>query len=126
MMKSRLPILCLLAAVLAGVTPAIAQSVDSVSDVVAKFDTPPRPVKTKAPEYPHDLRSQGVAGIVVVVVVIDESGKVLACEVTKASNEQFKDPALTAMRAWVFEPAKVAGKAVRSKVSIPLKFEVEA
>jgi periplasmic protein TonB len=126
MMKSPRSLCCLFSlALLALATPAVAQSVASVPDVVTKFDTPPRPVKTKPPQYPANMRAQGVSGVVVVSMVIDEGGKVMACEVAKTSNEAFSNPALDAVRGWTFEPAKVAGKAVRAKVSVPLKFEVE-
>ncbi|MBI2511608.1 MAG: TonB family protein [Opitutae bacterium] len=124
------PIRCLFTlaalALAAGVTPVFAGSVADVPDVATKFDTPPRPLKTKPPRYPQNMRAQGVSGVVVVAMVIDDGGKVLVCEVAKSSNEAFSEPALEAVRTWTFEPAKVAGKAVRAKVSIPLKFEVEA
>jgi len=127
MMKTRHPVLCLaLLSVLALATPAIAQSTDSIADVVTKFDTPPKPLKTKPPQYPDKLRSEGVSGVVVVKIVIDVNGKVIAQEVAKTSNDAFNEPALQAVRTWVFEPAAVGGKAVRAKVSVPLKFEVEA
>lgn len=127
MMKSPRSLCCLLVlALLAAVTPAVAQSVADVPDVVTKFDTPPRPVKTKPPQYPANMRADGVSGVVVVAIVIDEGGKVMACEVSKTTNEAFSAPALDAVRTWTFAPAKVAGKTVRAKVSIPLKFEVEA
>jgi protein TonB len=127
MMKPIRPLLCLAAlALAAGATPAFAQSVDSVPDAVTKFDVPPRPVKTKPPQYPQNMRAQGVSGVVVVTMVIDDGGKVIACQVAKASNDAFISPALDAVRTWTFEPAKVAGKNVRARVSIPLKFEVEA
>lgn len=127
MMKPIRSLLCLATlALVAGVTPVFAESVADVPDVVTKFDTPPRPLKTKPPTYPQNMRAQGVSGVVVVAMVIDDSGKVIACEVAKASNDAFAHPALEAVRSWTFEPAKVAGKAVRAKVSVPLKFEVEA
>lgn len=127
MMKPIRLLACLAAlALAAGAVPAFAQSVADVPDVVTKFDTPPRPVKTKPPQYPQRMRAEGVSGVVVVTMVIDDGGKVIACQVAKTSNDAFNDPALEAVRTWVFEPAKVAGKAVRAKVSIPLKFEVEA
>lgn len=126
-MKTLRPLFCLAAlSTLALATPVYAQSVDSVPDAVTKFDTPPRPLKTKAPDYPAKLRSEGVSGAVIVMLVIDESGKVIASEVTKASNEEFKEPALAAVRTWVFAPAKVADKPVRARVSIPLSFSIEA
>jgi protein TonB len=124
------PIRCLLAlaglALVAGTIPALAESVADVPDVVSKFDTPPRPLKTKPPQYPQRMRAEGVSGVVVVTMVIDDAGKVIACQIAKTSHDAFNEPALAAVRNWVFEPAKVAGKAVRAKVSIPLKFEVEA
>lgn len=127
MMKPIRPLLCVAAlASLALATPALAQSVGNVPDVVAKFDTPPRPLKTKPPRYPEKLRQEGVSGAVVVVLIVDEGGKVIASEVMKASNAEFREPALEAVRNWTFEPAKVAGKPVRAKVSIPLNFSVEA
>lgn len=127
MMKTIRALSCSIAlACLAAAVPAFAQSVDSVPDAVTKFDTPPQPLKTKPPQYPNRMRSEGVAGLVVVTMVIDEGGKVIACQIAKTSNDAFNDPALDAVRTWTFVPAKVAGKAVRAKVSIPLKFEVEA
>ncbi len=56
---------------------------------------------------------------------IDAAGKVVAAEVSKASNEGFREPALVAVKQWVFEPAKLAGKAVPARVTIPLMFNVE-
>lgn len=127
MMKtSRRLFCCAAVACLALALPASAQSVDSVPDVVAKFDVPPRPLKTKPPVYPAKLRDEGVSGAVIVTLVVDEAGKVMAAEATKASHEDFRDPALKAVRDWTFVPAQVAGKAVRARVSVPLNFSVEA
>lgn len=126
MMKttSRLTLAALLA-MLAFALPAAAQSVDSIADVAAKFDDAPRPLKTKAPRYPEKLRAQGVSGAVVVVLVIDEAGKVMAAEASKASHDEFREPAVLAVREWTFVPAKVAGKAVRARVNIPVTFSLE-
>lgn len=128
MMKTLRPLLCgaALASLALATPPALAQSVDSVADAVVKFDTPPRPLKTKPPRYPEKMRSAGVSGTVVVMMVIDEGGKVIACEAAKATNDEFRAPAIEAVRTWSFEPARVAGKPVRARVSIPLKFEAEA
>lgn len=112
-------------ACLALALPAAAQSVDSITDVVAKFDVPPRPLKTKPPAYPAKLREAGVTGAVVVLIVIDEAGRVIAAEVSKASHDEFREPAIKAVRAWTFEPGKVGGKPVRVRVSVPLNFSME-
>jgi protein TonB len=126
-MKTLRSLLCLASlAALAAAAPAYAESIENVPNVATKSDTPPRPLKTKAPRYPEQLRADGVSGAVLVALVIDEGGKVIASEVTKASNDGFRSPALEAVRTWTFEPAKVAGKPVRAKVSIPLNFSAEA
>jgi TonB family protein len=110
---------------LALLAPAAAPLIHAETAAV-KFDTPPRPLKTRAPEYPSDLRQQGVSGAVSVLVDIDEAGKVVNVEVSKASNDRFRAPALDAVKQWVFSPAKQDGKAVRARVTIPLLFSVES
>lgn len=102
-----------------------AQSVDSVSDAVAKFDVPPQPLKTKPPRYPADMRAAGVTGAVVVRIVIDESGKVMAADVAKASHDGFREAAIEAVREWTFKPAQVGGKPVRARVNVPLNFSID-
>jgi len=104
--------------------PTAAQSVDSFADAVAKFDVPPRPLKTKPPRYPVSMRAEGVAGAVVVRLIIENNGKVIAAEVIKASRDEFREPALEAVREWTFQPAQVGGKAVRARVNVPLTFSV--
>lgn len=101
---------------------ALAITVAEVTDVSPKADEAPAPVRTVAPEYPSSLHEAKVNGVVSVVVVVDESGDVLAAEVVKSTHEEFANPALNAVRRWKFKPAKVAGKAVKVKVTIPVRF----
>lgn len=126
MMKTSRPLLtCLLLACLALTLPAQAQSVDEIPGIAAKIDVTPKPLKTKAPRYPEKLRAQGITGAVVVLLVVDEQGKVLAAEAAKATREEFREPAVSAVREWTFVPAKADGKAVRARVSIPVTFSLE-
>ena len=125
MNTSRLLCCAAAAACLALASPALANTADSIPDVAAKFDVAPRPLKTKPPVYPSKLRDEGVSGAVIVKIVIDENGKVMAAEAVKSSHEEFREPALAAVRDWTFVPAQVAGKAVRARVSVPLQFSVE-
>jgi periplasmic protein TonB len=101
-----------------------AQSVADITDALSKVDEPPVPVKTVAPEYPADLRRNNVGGVASILMVIDEKGEVLAAEVTKVSRDEFKQPALDAVRKWKFKPAETAGKAVKVKVTIPIRFSL--
>jgi periplasmic protein TonB len=92
--------------------------------VYAKVDEPPVPVKTPPPKYPDALRREGVSGMVAVVVTIDEKGGVTAATVSKSSHTDFEAPAVEAIKAWKFKPAKVGGNAVKVRVTVPLRFAV--
>lgn len=103
----------------------MALTVADIQDVPARADVAPVPTKTPAPAYPSALRQAGVSGVVVVSVVIDEKGDVLASEVKKSSQIEFEAPALKAIANWKFKPAKLGDNAVKSRVSIPIRFNAE-
>src|SRR2546425_1072447 len=86
---------------------------------------PPVPVRTVAPDYPTELRRDGVSGLVMVKCTINEQGDVVEPQVEKSSNGAFDEPALKALRKWKFKPAKQDGTPVAIKVSIPIKFVFE-
>ncbi|HWL14835.1 MAG TPA: energy transducer TonB [Opitutus sp.] len=86
---------------------------------------PPVPVRTVAPEYPRELKNQGVSGIVMVKVTIDDQGNVAEVSVAKSSNEAFDKFATEALKKWKFKPAKQDGEAVSMQVTIPIKFVAE-
>jgi periplasmic protein TonB len=90
--------------------------------VYTKVDEPPVPLKTPPPRYPDSLKRDGISGLVAVVVVIDEKGEVVSTEISKASHDDFKQPSIDAVKKWKFKPAKVAGGAVKVKVTLPLRF----
>jgi periplasmic protein TonB len=104
------------------VASALALNVDEITDVTPKVDEAPTPVRTVAPVYPAELRQAGVNGVVSVVVVVDETGDVMAAEVNKSTHEQFNEPALEAVRRWKFKAAKLDGKSVKVRVTIPVRF----
>lgn len=87
---------------------------------------PPVPVRTVQPEYPTELRRDGVSGLVMVKCHIDEQGNVIETEVEKSSNTAFEKPAVAAVKKWKFKPAKQDGNPVGIKVSIPIKFVFES
>ena len=105
---------------------AHALSVADFTDVMPKVDEAPVPVKTHAPVYPQDLRREGVAGMVSIVIVISETGDVLAAEVGKSTNSKFDQAALDAVKTWKFKPAKLADKAVKVRVTVPVRFSNES
>lgn len=88
------------------------------------FDEAPQPLRTVAPTYPHELRAQGVSGMVAVSVVIDPKGNVTEPSVSKSSHPGFEQPALQAVAQWKFKPATKDGQAVAVRVVLPVKFSV--
>lgn len=87
---------------------------------------PPVPVRTVAPDYPEELRREGLSGLVMVKASIDENGNVTETVAEKSSNVAFEKPALAAVKKWKFKPAKQDGAPVAIKVSIPIKFVFES
>lgn len=106
--------------------PLFALSVAEITDITPKVDEPPVPIRTTAPDYPAELQKKKVEGIVSVIVVIDEVGGVIACEASKSTNEGFNESATKAVQKWKFKPAKLGGKTVKVKVTIPVRFSIEA
>lgn len=88
------------------------------------FDVRPTPIKTPPPEYPYQLKRDGVTGVVAVKVLIDEKGSVAECIVAKSSHADFEKPALDAVKKWKFKPATKGGEPVKAWLMIPLHFRL--
>ncbi|HEU5077881.1 MAG TPA: energy transducer TonB [Opitutaceae bacterium] len=86
----------------------------------------PVPVKTPPPVYPAQMRQDGIAGTVTVKIVVDESGNVAECSVSKSTRAEFEQPALEAIKRWKFKPASKDGTPVRSNILVPVQFSSEA
>jgi protein TonB len=85
---------------------------------------PAVPVRMVHPEYPYELKREGVTGVVTLVFDVDETGTVQDAKVQKSSNPKFEQPALDAIAKWKFKPARKDGVPVRTKVAIPLQFTI--
>ena len=116
-------IIIILAALLA--PAAFALNVSDYSDITPKVDEAPVPLKTPPPEYPASLKDKGITGTVIVTVVIDENGNVLAAEAKKSTDERFNVMAVEGVKKWKFKAAKLAGKPVKVMVNVPIIFSVE-
>ena len=90
----------------------------TASDVYTKVDENPIPVRTVAPKPQGDA-----TGLVAVLCIIDENGKVINATVSKSTNSQLDDSALDAVQRWSFKPAKKDGKAVKVRVTVPIRFD---
>ena len=93
--------------------------------IYTKVDENPVPIKTPPPRYPDSLKHDGIAGVVAVVIVIDERGGIMDCTVSKSTHPEFERPAIEAVKNWKFKPAKKDGVPVKVRVTIPLRFNID-
>lgn len=88
-------------------------------------DRPARVLQRSAPEYPAVARNKGIAGTVMIKILISASGSVEDARVENASPPGvFEDSALRAVRSWRFEPAIQKGKAVTAWLSQKIRYEL--
>lgn len=93
---------------------------------VADLEKRPEPVSQVAPTYPPELRKAKVEGVVTLVFVLDETGRVEDPRVETSTRPEFEKPALDAIRKWRFRPGMKSGQAVRTYIRIPMRFRVSA
>jgi protein TonB len=83
----------------------------------------PRPISQRAPTYPPELRRAGISGTVVLMFVVRDDGTTSNITVERSDNPAFEEPAVRAVRKWRFEPGEKDGKAVNTRVRIPIPFK---
>lgn len=91
---------------------------------IEELDKKPEAVSRVDPAYPAALRKQKVEGIVTLIFVLTEEGRVEDARVETSSRPEFEKPALDAIRKWRFRPGMKEGQAVRAFVRQPLRFRV--
>lgn len=89
-------------------------------------DEAPLVLSGPLPAYPELLRQAGIQGRVVLEAVVDTTGKVVASsiQVVHATNPAFVEGARRALRATLFRPGRVAGRAVAVRVRLPFEFTI--
>lgn len=91
-------------------------------DVYTKWDAQPRIMSSVMPVLPEQFHNPDFKGMVSVDLVLDEQGKVIHAAVKKSTHADLESPSLEAAKTWIFEPAQVGGKPVKSKLRVPFKF----
>jgi TonB family protein len=93
---------------------------------VSLVQEPPELLAAPLPAYPSLLREARVEGLVVVQVVVDTLGQVEpgSARIVQHAAPGFEAPAVAAILAARFRPARVWGRAVRVLVRIPVAFRL--
>lgn len=105
----------------AAISVWISQNPQAV-DVHTKWDVQPRIVSTAMPSLPEQYLAEEFKGMVSVDLVLDENGQVIHASIKKSTHSELEAPSLEAAKTWVFEPAQVGGKFVKSKLRVPFRF----
>lgn len=88
-------------------------------------DVHPTALQSIQPAYPPEAASTGVAGSVVLLLLLDESGRVQDISVEESSPlGMFDQSATEAFRHARFSPAQRHGRAVKSRVRIKVNYDL--
>jgi TonB family protein len=88
-----------------------------------KVDEPPRAVEMVMPIYPEAALKQRVRGVVVLKVLVSQTGLPLDIRVQQGARDDLNKAAVEAAKQWRFEPAVKNGKPVRTYTTIRFPFE---
>lgn len=107
-------------------TPRADSSQPDAPLVASEVDEAVTAVFIPAPHYPPALRAAAIEGEVVVVYVVDTTGRVepASWQVIRASHDGFRESAREAIQAGRFTPARARGRPVRQMVQQIVRFEV--
>lgn len=111
---------------LVGTAAWAAQPAAEATSKAASKVVPVRRIATPAPKYPKDAAAQGINGKVVLIVDVAADGSVSKAVVERATPDGvFDAAALESVKKWKFTPAMKNGKAVASKVRVPVEFRTD-
>lgn len=84
----------------------------------------PKFLHKSQPNYPSQLRSSGVEGVVKLQLLIDAQGNVRKISILSSAGDAFDNSAMHAMYKSTFIPAKVNNESVPVLLTMPIKFRL--
>jgi protein TonB len=107
------------AAIPAPVAPGVPAPAPTVPALQARANYERNP----PPPYPRSARRQGLQGVVLLAVRVNERGRVESLHVVESSGHAVLDQAaLKAVRDWRFRPARAGPLPIASTVEVPVRF----
>lgn len=95
-------------------------TVDEESGVTA-----PQALEKRAPEYTEEARKERIQGVVILRLLIDETGEITDVEVLKGLPLGLSEAAVAAVETWRFAPATHQGEPVSVLYNITINFRLE-
>ncbi len=91
---------------------------------LSDLDRAPVPLLQRPPRFPAEMKKQVSFAEVTVDFIVDKNGRVPWAKVTSASHRGFEDAAVLGVSRWQFKPGTKGGKAVNTRMRVPLHFRV--
>jgi protein TonB len=84
------------------------------------------PVATSqvSPRYPHEMSREGISGQVTVAFIVTSTGDVVDAYAVNSTRREFEQSAVETVMRWKFRPGKKGGRAVNTKMQIPINFSL--
>lgn len=76
------------------------------------------------PVYPFEMHRSGTPGDVLVAFVVDASGVVREAYAVRSNQREFEASAVQAVMKWRFRPGKKDGRAVSTRMQVPIVFSI--
>lgn len=91
---------------------------------ITEVTTPPIVRSRTMPAYPAEARAQGIEALVVVKFVVDEMGRVEDVTIVRG-HPLFDEVVRETVRTWLFDPATLEGKTVRTVRMVKIPFRLK-
>lgn len=102
---------------------AIGQGMKDLFDL-ANLDQVPQARFQAKPVYPFEMRRAGITGQVIVGFIVDSNGNVREAYSVRSSHREFEQAAIQAVSKWRFRPGKKGGRAVNTRMQVPIVFNI--
>lgn len=85
----------------------------------------PRYQSNPPPDYPRSSRRRREEGVALLRVAVGADGRASDVLLARSSGHPALDQAAAqAVRSWIFDPARIAGRAVASQALVPVRFSM--
>ena len=103
----------------------LASAADAAATSAKRVTAPAKPLAMPPPAYPRDALREGASGKLTLLVSVDATGSASDVQLLGrgSGNAALDQAAIAAARLWRFVPAQKQGRAVASRLKIPVIFE---
>jgi TonB family protein len=106
--------------------PPAARALGTPQRIPIGGNVQPSKLVTKVnPEYPADLKQQGVTGSVIIRAIISKTGDILNPQVINTVHPGLAQAALDAVKQWRYQPTLLNGQPVEVLTTVTIAFELE-